>query len=261
MPLIFWRPSSETLCRFRNPLLARDLGITPYRSLTVDGLHCLYLGVMLAFCKYVVWLMSTEHVWGRAKTAEETFEVSVLAIRHELKAFYKRRHQEHPGENLTRVKFGKKTLGDHSNRKLATKAAETWGFLLFLIDKLPNTKFGDMLAAARHLEEIVGIWNAGGTVLTAPATQRMFDAWNGFLMLTTSVEDLRLPKRHLFVHLLARANHFGNPKLYANWTDEGLNRQLKLACRTVSQATFEPFLLLRMQELLPKVGVKRKHCG
>ncbi len=134
MPVLFWRTSSETLCRFRNPLLVRDLGITPSRSLTIDGLHCLYLGVMLAFCRYLVWLMITEHIWGRASTVEETLQISLLAIRHELTQFYKTRHQQHPTEFLTRVRLGKKSLGDHGNRKLATKAAETWGFLLFLID-------------------------------------------------------------------------------------------------------------------------------
>ena len=36
MPALFWRPGSETLCRFRNPLMAQDLGITPSRSLTID---------------------------------------------------------------------------------------------------------------------------------------------------------------------------------------------------------------------------------
>ena len=262
MPVLFWRPSCETLCRFRNPLMAQDLGITPNRSLTVDGLHCLYLGVMLAFCRFLVWLMITEYVWGRASTAEETLQISILAIRHELTQFYKARHQQYPTELLTRVKIGKKSLGDHGSRKLATKAAETWGFLLFLIDKMSKSKANEgLLVAARALEQIVGIWNVGGSILSAFDTQRMFDAWNSFLMHTEGIGELELPKRHLFVHLLARAKFFGNPKLYSNWLDESLNRQLKLACRTVSQSTFEQFLLLRMQELLPKVNVKRKACG
>ena len=242
--------------------MVQDLGITPNRSLTVDGLHCLYLGVMLAFCRFLVWLMITEYVWGRASTAEETLQISILAIRHELTQFYKARHQQYPTELLTRVKIGKKSLGDHGSRKLATKAAETWGFLLFLIDKMSKSKANEgLLVAARALEQIVGIWNVGGSILSAFDTQRMFDAWNSFLMHTEGIGELELPKRHLFVHLLARAKFFGNPKLYSNWLDESLNRQLKLACRTVSQSTFEQFLLLRMQELLPKVNVKRKACG
>ena len=262
MPVLFWRPGSETLCRFRSPLMAQDLGITPSRSLTIDTLHCLYLGVMLAFSRYVVWLMITEHVWGLAGTAEETLQISILAIRHELSQFYKARHREYPTEFLTRVRIGKKTFGDHGNRKLATKGAETWGFLLYLIDKLSKSKFrGDLLDAGRSVERIISIWNAGAVNLSVGETQGMFDAWNRFLMLTQGIDELELPKRHLFVHMLARAKHFGNPKLYANWLDESLNRQLKLACRTVSQATFEQFLLLRMQELLPKVGIKRKTCG
>ena len=68
-----------------------------------------------------------------------------------------------------------------------------------------------------------------------------------------------MPKRHLFVHLLSKINWFGNPTRYSVWLDEGLHHRLKLACRTVSQSTFETFLLLRMQELLGREGVKRKH--
>ena len=265
MPVVFWRTSSETMARCRLPLFSSELGITPVRTLTVDGMHCLYLGVMQHFCRHLIWLMISSFVWGRTGTNEETLETAILACRFELNSFFKRRHGQHPEELLTRFKFSRRVIGDWSSRKLGTKAAETWSFLLFLLDKLGagvgvlgdvGTKF---LTAGRHLEEIVLLWRNAGLAFTPVQYQHCFDAWNGFLRLTADVEELEMPKRHLFVHLLSKINWFGNPTRYSVWLDEGLNHRLKLACRTVSQSTFETFLLLRMQELLGREGVKRKH--
>ena len=74
---------------------------------------------------------------GRRFTIDETIVIATLAIRSELKAFYKRRHLADPMENLTKVpKFTAKKIGDNTNRVLKTKAAETWGFLLYLLHKL-----------------------------------------------------------------------------------------------------------------------------
>ena len=47
-------------------------------------------------------------------------------------------------------------------------------------------------------------------------------------------------------HLVNR----GNPRLYSNWLDESLNKTLRAACRQLSQATFEPELLVHMERLL-----------
>jgi hypothetical protein len=233
--------------------------------LTVDAMHCLYLGVMQQFCKHLIWLMISSGMWGRTGTNEETLETAILACRFELGNFFKRRHREYPEELLTRLKFSKKVVGDWSSRKLNTKAAETWSFLLFLLFKLGSGVgvLGDagtrFLTAGRHLEEIVLLWRQAGPSLSPVQIQACFDAWNAFLRLTNDIEELEMPKRHLFVHLLARIGYFGNPMKYAVWLDEGLNHRLKLACRTVSQHTFETFLLLRMQELNSRDGVKRKY--
>ena len=61
--VLFWRPSSDTLTRRRNPLFDSSLGITVHRSLTIDVLHDLYLGVMNIFCHFVVWWMIGKHIW------------------------------------------------------------------------------------------------------------------------------------------------------------------------------------------------------
>ena len=119
-------------------------------------------------------------------------------------------------------------------------------------------EFQRLLRPAQHLKRIVDVWKAGSTNLSPPEVQPMFDAWTGFLGLTSGLPELESPKRHLFTNLLIGVVHHGNPKRYANWLNESDNRTLKLACRTVSQTTFETFLLLRMQELLSVRHEKRQ---
>ena len=66
------------------------------------------------------------------------------------------------------------------------------------------------------------------------------------------------PKKHAMMHLLKDIRWMGNPRLYANWTDESLNKLLKMACRLCSQATLESSVLHSMQKLLRSERRKRK---
>ena len=65
-----------------------------------------------------------------------------------------------------------------------------------------------------------------------------------------TVDELTTPKRHLGIHLFWNVSHFGNPRLYATWKDEALNKTLKAACQQQSQATFEVRVLGHMTQLL-----------
>ena len=157
---------------------------------------------------------------------DATLEVSILSVRAELEAWYRRRHAERPLEKITRiVKFSKKLVGDHSNRTLKTKGAATWGFLLFLVDKLRTVhgRLGEqgaqLLQAGEALAGLVELWQRAGAVLTAAEIQQCYDLYNRHLALT---EDLHIetPKRHLVAHLLEGLVFFGNPRAYTNWEDE-----------------------------------------
>ena len=100
IPAIFWRSSSETLMRHRNPIFDVGLGITPPRVITIDTLHALFLGVFMGWCKCALWMMIESGVWGRHSTIDETISFACAAIRHDLDVFYKRRHQLDPKEVL-----------------------------------------------------------------------------------------------------------------------------------------------------------------
>ena len=80
-----------------------------------------------------------------------------------------------------------------------------------------------------------------------------------FLRLTEG-DEAAAPKRHLAIHLFRRMVFFGNPRQYATWRDESLNKLLKSACQLMSQATFEPRVLAHMAYLLrPKRKRQRLH--
>ena len=76
----------------------------------------------------------------------------------------------------------------------------------------------------------------------------MMTSYTQFLSLM--VRELSLPKLHLAVHMYKRISHFGNPRQYATWRDEGLNKVLKQTCQQMSQSTFEAKVLAHMAQLL-----------
>ena len=105
----FWRPAAETLSRHRNPLF-QIVGVTPPRSLTVDWMHSLNLGVLLQFTKEALWFCIDNGVWGQDGTIDEIVEKATQLIRFDLRAWYKQRHRMFPSEGLTRANLTKKCL-------------------------------------------------------------------------------------------------------------------------------------------------------
>lgn len=268
MVVVFWRPALETLARHRNPLFSSELGVSPARSLTVDTLHAVFLGVMNVFCKYVAVTLFQAGVFGQQGTQQETFEVGAMVLRHRLKAFYQSRHRQNPTEKLTRItSFTKKTLGDLSDKAMRTKGAETWGFFLFLITVLETDtaavgqEGAALLEAARAMRRMVDTWTESEANVRPRQIQECFDCWLRFCRLTADIPQVHIPKRHLVAHLLGNLGRQGCPRLYSNWLDESWNKCLKRACRGVSQASFEAFLLVRMKELLAKPAAPKRKAS
>lgn len=261
--LTFWRPSRETVTRHRNPLFNRVIGITPHRCLTIDALHCLFLGVLLVWCREAVWSMFLAHIYGRFSTIGETIETAVLALSAELDRWYKMRHGENPNGNITRIsRVTPKMVGDQTDKKCKTKGAETWGFLRFLVWKMRrcearlDARGKSLLRAGEALEQMIEVFNHGGTNLGFDQTQRAWDMWKRHCSNTEDIDELHIPKRHLVAHLLAKMHWMGNPTKYACWMDESDNKILKKSCRLCSQVSFESSVLLRMRERARRVRAR-----
>lgn len=255
--LVFWRTSRESLSRHRNPLFNTMTGVTPFRCLTIDVLHALYLGIVKTFACHALWHLLRSGVFGSLGSGEEQLESARLALNHKLFQWYKKRHLDHPGEALTRVSdLTRKMIGQPTKPVLKTKAAESWGMLLFVVDtaRTCQHRLGSeaerLVDGGRCLIDLVGVFDSHGATLPAPAIARCFDLYARFLDITAEWEDMHIPKRHVFGHAIERLSDQGNPKLFANWHDESLNKLLKGACRQISQVTFETSLLQRMRVLL-----------
>ena len=264
--VLFWRPSLETLARHRCPLFCDDTGLEPATCMTIDLLHAMYLGCMNKFCELVVWLLLCSGFWGTHGNEEEQVAISIQCMKHELLHFYAAYRQRRPRPKpLTELRnLTKKMVGERAAPKLKVKGAQCWVLLLFLNDFL--TKHENMLAFD------AGRWAAAGVALerfcklldelpvNPTATQRAqsLDLWKRHMALTSEAEDLFIPKRHLICHMILSMPLLGNPRFYAYWFDESLNKVLKLACRGISQATFETSCLLRMPSLLQRVSSRTK---
>ena len=150
---------------------------------------------------------------------------------------------------------------------MRTKGAQTYGFILFLLWKIsrvssicsPELKL--LADAAQALVDMVELWHVSfvnGAQMPAEDIQASMDFYKTYLEKTVDFNELKVPKRHLMVHLIARIPWYGNPLSYACWVDESLNRQLKSSCRMVSQATFESSILLATRAANYRYVKKRK---
>lgn len=263
--VLFWRPSMETLTRHRNPIFGPVTQLQPELAMTIDTLHVLYLGVIAVYNKHVVWEVLSMGLWGYKPTGKETLEHNVLCFKNELFRWYRQREQSVPEPKLTRLQdFSLKMVGEASHPKLKTKGAENWGLLLFLIHLLQEKgrqlgpHGGVLLEAGQSLRLVCDIIDSHGVRMPADAVQQCLDAWKRHMALVASIDSMAIPKRHLVFHMILSIPFLGNPKFASNWQDETLNKLLKKACREISQATFEPSVLLSMQELL-KTGEKRRY--
>jgi hypothetical protein len=246
----FWRNADDTLTRHRNPLFCAETGLSPKRNMTVDSLHCLYLGVMNAYVKLAIWLFIDAGVLGGLGTKEERVQSNVITLRHLLTSWYKVRRQG--GENLTEI--SDLTVGMVSGARVA-KGAETWGLVLFFIHLLRRyvnhlgVRAHALLEAGECLEGIVVSLRGHGWVVPAALQQRCLDLYSRHMSLLRP-DDAYTPKHHQYFHLLFRIAYQGNPQYSAVWTDESLNKKLKGSCRNAPQPTFERNVLLQFREVL-----------
>ena len=61
--LLWWRPSSETLTKHRNPLLSEALGIT-VGAIAIAALHALHIGVLKRIVMRYIWKLFERDVYG-----------------------------------------------------------------------------------------------------------------------------------------------------------------------------------------------------
>ena len=263
--VLFWRRSMETLCLHRSPLWDETIGITPTRSIALDLLHTLYLGPMMAWCKMVLFLLIDAPIWGvNEATKAEQEKVATRMIKTELLDFYKRWKRDHGHEDvLTALQtLTRKMIGSRATNSLKTKAAETWGLTLFLIQMVEKYRgpiggaAAPVLEAGRCLERYIRILKSQGTNMTPDAVQEATMTWVHHLNLIAPF-DIFLPKHHLMLHVNHRAILQGNPWMYTTFLDESLNKELKKCLRLCHQSTFEDTAFVRVDQVLKRCSKRQ----
>ena len=114
------------------------LGMTPYRTMTYDALHLLYLGVFQTWGKHALWMILRSPIWvAHETTREEHLSLTIVNFRAALQNFYKARAATHPGEDLTRINdITLKMIGTSARPNFRFSGGETWGLLLFMLHVL-----------------------------------------------------------------------------------------------------------------------------
>ena len=154
LEVTFWRSNLESSTRHRNPLWNKTIGITPARTMTWDTLHEMNLGTMKRWCRITIWFLIECSIWGEGNL-DELLQTSLVAMNNQLDAWYKNRHMQYPEEKLTRItKLSAGKLGIKSNPKCETKGAQTWGFLLYLLEVLED-RIPTMREEREHAEKLL----------------------------------------------------------------------------------------------------------
>ena len=142
-------------------------------------------------------------------------------------------------------------IGEPPDFKCGFKGAECWYVLRFLTDQLELSETKPLLAqAGKYMQKLVAVWNRAGWKLTPDEVTESWAHYRGFVACTRDEEALNFPKSHQFMHMMRRLEFAGNPKIYACWTWEGLNKPLKRSCRNISQHTFEMTVLNSVNRML-----------
>ena len=101
-------------------------GMGPVDVLTVDTLHCFYLGALQSFDKHLLWKLLLVNAWGDT-TGDKAVAIplALLRLKHDLMRGCE--------EKLTRIAtLAHKMIGNETDKHLKLKGAETLGVHLFL---------------------------------------------------------------------------------------------------------------------------------
>ena len=258
--VLFWRRSRETLCTRRSPLFNPRIGITPGRIIAICALHTLLLGPMLSWGKVALWLLLLSGVWGRLEASSEArLKIAILNTRTALMHWYGQ--EQRAGRIHTRIDYiSTKMIGTITKPILKLKAMEGYGFSQFLVHCLGtyNVDGGkEILLAGQLLVRLVETMKTAPARLTLEMRVELLSLWKQNISIISDL-GIYTPKHHLVFHMIIRSDLHGNPWLDATFIDESLNKELKQCCRLSHQVTFEWSVLVKVEEVLKRLFLKRR---
>jgi len=229
------------------------------RTISIDLLHTLFLGPILAWCKLMMWKMLLDCAWysgPAAVTQEEKIILNLAMMLEELHEWYRT-----CGIVCSQIgDITAKMIGTAQKRTLKLKAMESFGFLQYLLfasDKhrlCLGADVGRYIECGRVLVRVVEIYKSSPAAMSVSSRQELIDLWNRHVILAKDL-GICLPKTHLMFHLHDRIENQGNPWLYQCFLDESLNKDLKKVLRLCHQSNFEVAAMVKLRGHLRQRGI------
>jgi hypothetical protein len=261
----FWRQHRDARGRLatftlrRNPLFDKGLGTSPVKTLHLDTLHTLYLGIFMFYCHAVIWAMFRANVF-QCDGPEKAREVGNLDV---FFSSYKKWCADNTiplSYQLGQLK--REMIGAADRPSLKTKAAETGVLLRFCVRfckehcaKFNGDEGGALLAAGESIESYMGIIRASPFKVPMKDCRQLLFLCLRFLRLMQRFGAKDMPKGHLFVHVSKRVRICGNPRFYSTFWDEGLNLTISNVASSSHRANWHETIFTRVR-LLPHVQKK-----
>ena len=197
-----------------------------------DVLHTFYLGCIGQWVLHTLWLFIVSNIWNVPSSNQlENDELSMSQMSIDLNAWYKATPRNNLFSQLKTLDAAR--LGSRSEKKLSAKASETKG--LFYFTRYLLTRHASRLPA--HFVDVQQSSDGMHTLLEhisglkgrhpCPATHR--EMMNGALQFLRGSRAMGIPftpKFHYLLHLVWDSRINGDPKLYATYLDESLNKEL-----------------------------------
>ena len=207
----FWRKSFETSCRHRCPLLGRRTGASPGRSLGLDWLHALSLGVFKHWLMWFIHALLEHNAWGVSGADRQTrFELGVFRLKEELFQWYA--SEKRKGKQHTEVqKLLPSMLGEPGSPKFKIHGAETNSFLSFAVKELLPKRAGVLgrlmerhSAAGHSLLKILGLIRAHRRKFPDVAMIEFCKEVQRHLFAMKQLKIKCIPKHHLLIEMAGR---------------------------------------------------------
>ena len=231
----FWRAPLQPTVHKRHPTLNVALG-TCVGTLSLDILRTLHLGVLQYWILRAVWYWVQSDVWATGMTRlVDRKRHSLKAMRSDFRDWYPAYEATKPsmGETVTRVNHLKESMiGTETRPTLKLKAAETKHLFPFVVDLVRRHADGlradvhvdALIAACQTLLDYTDVLAREPRIVSEEAQKVCLQLCRRHLELCRRAGVYMMPKFHLWVHITEDMALKGNPRHYATYCDDSLNR-------------------------------------
>ena len=138
-------------------------------------------------------------------------------------------------------------FGGDTSYLVKTKAKQSHGFVIFLVEHfLPSLAaritpafYAQLLRCGQVILDYLQLVKVSPRQPSDATMQEMFDLGMEHLRLCRVINVPWSPKHHLFIHMMHRTQLCGNPREYATFQDESLNKVLSAVSKTAHAAVWE----------------------